>query len=815
MLLSHFIIAIRYILRNKLQSVIQVASLTIGLAVTLQLGLYVDHELSTDRFNENFNRIYRLEYGDYAILPSAVGHEIKEQFGEEIEVVRMAESDARLKYISEMGKRIVKRSFLGYSAYCDSTLFNVFTFHFLKGDPNTALRDPYTVVLTESTASTLFGDEDPLGKSIELEISRPRTRIYTVSGIVEDLPKSHFELDYIFSLGSRNEIDSNDLKMGVTDRLNTFAYQMNIHTYLLISPSLDIDETENRLNEHFRDHLMASKDFADGFALKMRPLKEVYFSKPIRNEQDNCRHGNLGLLRIILVIAIFVLVVASINYINVTTARSSTRAREVMLRKIVGASKSRLIFQFLTESVITSLISFLIAITIVQILYPKFNQLALVELSMAKLYQPRMMMASIAIVVIIGIIAGIYPALSLSGFRAFSTKNSERLTGEKSVLPRRILLTFQYIVSIILIISVFTIIKQLRYMRSADLGFNKELIINISDLGLAGIEPNSFKNRVEFREKLLKHPNIENVGFGRPFGSHRKSLPGSREINGIKSPIYYILADPDYIELMDLKIIEGRKFSWDEEDDFFKWPSDSTRRFLINETFKRQFELESPVGMILPFRLPWRIQDEIIGVVQDFHDLSLHHKIGPMVFLWAPAISGCNIKLKKYDVHETIRFIKKEYMTMFPDFTFEFSFLDEGYDLQYEYDERLILIISNFAFVAILIACLGLFGLSFFMASRRTKEIGIRKSLGASDRTIFILLSREFIKWVALSVIIACPLAWVIMNKVLQSYAYRTDIGIWIFILASIIAFAISFIAVAWHAWKTARTNPIEALRYE
>jgi putative ABC transport system permease protein len=784
------------------------------MAVTIQLGFYIDHELSTDKFNEKLDRIYRLEYGDNATLPSAVGHEIKERFGEEMDIVRMTVSNTRIKHISNKGKvDEQKKQLIGNSAYCDSTLFDIFTFHFLKGDPKTALRSPFSVVLTESTSRKLFGNENPLGKSIELEISRPGTRTYTVSGVVEDLPKSHLEFDYLFSLVSRKEIDTNNLKPGVTDILNTYAHQLNIYNYVLLSPSYDIVETENRLNAHFNDSLMAAFNYSVGSALKLRPLKDVYFASPLRNEMDYCKHGNLELLRIILVIATFVLFIASINYINVTTARSSTRAREVMIRKMVGASRIRLIVQFLVESVITGLVSFLMAITIVQILLPKFNQLAMTELSMIRLFQPRIMLASIVMVLILGLTAGIYPAIYLSRSRPFSTKDGERRLKSRSVMPRRILLTFQYAVSVVLIICVFTILKQLRYMKSADLGFNKELVVNISDLGLGGVGPIMYQNRVALREKLLKHPNIENVAFGRRFGSHRRSLAADSEINGIQSPIYWISVDPDFIELMDLKILEGRNFSWDVQGDY--WGTGSTRRLIINESFKECFNLESPVGMIIPPKSPRGVYDEIIGVVQDYHDLSLHHKIEPTVFVWAPGLNGNNIKLKEYDTLETIKFIEKEYTAMFPDFTFEYTYLDGTYDKQYENDERLILIISNFAFVAVLIACLGLFGLSFFMASRRTKEIGIRKSLGASNRTVFILLSKEFIKWVALSVVIACSVAWIVMNKFLQTYAYRTSIGIWVFILATVMAFGISFIAVAWHAWKTARTNPIVALRYE
>jgi putative ABC transport system permease protein len=269
----------------------------------------------------------------------------------------------------------------------------------------------------------------------------------------------------------------------------------------------------------------------------------------------------------------------------------------------------------------------------------------------------------------------------------------------------------------------------------------------------------------------------------------------------------WMTVDPDYFDLMAMRILEGRNFSRDEEADYHK--GEGLRRVLINETFMRQYQLESPVGVIIDNRI------EIIGVVEDYHFVSLHHKIEPTHFTWAEYLAGVSIKILPDNIPGTLRFIKKEYKSLFPDFTFEYSFLDEAYDQQYVRDEKLIIVISNFAFVAILIGCLGLYGLSFFMAARRTKEIGIRKVLGASSITIFIILSWEFIKLVALSILIACPVAWIIMNRWLQSYAYRTNIETWIFVLAALMAFAISFIAVAWHAWKIARTHPVKSLRYE
>jgi putative ABC transport system permease protein len=804
---SSFIIsAIRYILRNKLQSVIQIGSLTIGMAVMIQIGLYVDHELSYEKFNEKIDRIYRLEYGEKVALPSAIGHEIKEQFIQVENVVRITNNITRIKHISYPGKIHERKTELKVkSIYCDSTFIDVFTLQFINGDPKTAFRDPFSVVLTESTAVALFGNQDPIGESVEIVQMEPRTQKYIITGVIKDLAKSHLDFDILLSMVSLMELDNfNPLPSG-EKRLNTYTHNLIIFTYLLLPYPHDKTRTEKKLNIFFTDKLKDAGYYSEGSVLYLRPLREIYFSNPLKSERGYFKHGNLDLLRILLVIAVFILFMASINFINLTTARSSLRAREVRVRKIVGSLKSGLVAQFLVESVIISLVSFLLSTTIVRVLLPIFNQLAMSDLSVESLLQPRIVLLLLAGVLLLGSITGMYPAISLTGYPPVASLMSEKMTGDRSALPRRVLLTFQFTISIVLIICVFTILKQLNYMRTADIGFDKELVINLSGPGLSGGRT-QVENRLVFKESLLKHPNIIKVAFGQVPGGARKGFSTLLH-NGMEIKSNWMTVDPDYFDLMDMKILEGRNFSRDREADYHK--GQGLRRVVINETFMRQYQLESPVGVIIDNRL------EIIGVIEDYHFVSLHHKIEPTHFTWAEYLSEVSIKILPHNVPETLRFIKKEYNSIFPDITFDYSFLDETYDQQYVKDEKLIVVISNFAFVAILIGCLGLFGLSFFMAARRTKEIGIRKVLGASSRTIFIFLSWEFIKLVALSIIIAYPLAWIIMNRLLQSYAYRTNNVIWIFVLGALMAFAISFIAVAWHAWKIARTNPIKALRYE
>jgi putative ABC transport system permease protein len=814
MIRSYFIIAIRYILRNKIQSVIQIASLAIGITAIILIGLYVDHELSYDKFNEKIDRIYRLEYGEFVGQFSAIGHQIKENIPEVDNVVRMLNwggtTKSTIRYISDESKER-EREIKLVSKYiaCDSTVFDVFTFPFIQGDPASALRDPYSAVLTENTAREIFGNKDPVGEGLWIKTPTLYESYFTVTGIIHDIENFHIDIDILLSIVSLGAEDSAITK----NILNTYEGGDEFFTYLLLPDHSDVSRTEKNINTFFKDKA-EGRYLSEGSTFYLRPLEEIYFSSPLRNEYGYCRHGNVKLLKILSAIAIFILVLACINYINLTTARASLRAREVGVRKVSGSLKSSLIVQFLVESVIISMISLLIAITLVQVLLPTFNQLTMIEINMERFFKPGTILLSIIGILLLGIMAGIYPALYLTAFKPVAFLKGEQLTGLRSVLFRRVLLTFQFAISVVLIIGVFTILRQLKYMKTADLGFDKELIVMIP----AYYENMQwdFHKRQVYKEELLKHPNIQKVTFGDVPGFP----PGNSdfiEYNGIKIKPNYFKVDPDYFDLMDIELLQGRNFSWDIKGDFADYPNTDEwgGRVIINETLLREIGLESiedGINVIIE-ESPYKL--EIIGVVEDIHLVSLHHKIEPFIFIWSNPSGITSIKILPNNIQGTIKNIKNEVESMFPKETFIYLFLDDGLDRLYENDERLARIISNFAIVALLIGCLGLFGLSSFMAARRTKEIGIRKAMGASVRIVFLLLSREFVKWISLSVIIACPVAWIIMNRWLRSFAYRTNIGAGIFILAIVIAFAIAFLTVAWQSLKTARTNPVEALRYE
>jgi putative ABC transport system permease protein len=808
MIWNYFITAFRIIIRNKIQSVIQVASLAIGITAILLIGLYVNHELSYDKFNEKLDRIFRLEYGDAPGLPTAPGHLIKENISEVENVVRMVNWAGRESFMIvdlKNGDESTNKKYIKIPDFflCDSTIFEIFTFPLIQGDPKSALKLPFSVVLSESASKKIFVNQDPVGKILEFW-GYP----FTITGIMKDVKNSHIEVNMLISIVSINRMDD-WLKLN-PEWLNSYWPDFSYFTYLILPENRSKKFIENRINEYFTEHSQSDTYFfSEGSSFGLRPLKDIYFSRVMLNEMDYCRHGNAKLLRLLMTISVFILLLAIINYINLTTARASLRAKEVGIRKVAGSSKAALINQFLSEAVLVAFLSLLIALTMVQLLLPGFNQLALTDLDLETIMKPGTWTILLIFVILTGVVSGIYPALSLTQFQPVNSLTGGHLKGSKSAIYRRVLLTLQFSISIILIVGVLVIIKQLNYMKNADLGFDEELVVNLGNYGWQR-DPSK---RELFKEKLLKNPSIRKVAFSEQvMGGSKQAITQAIEIEGIKKQVEYLLIDPDFFDLMEIKLIHGRNFSWDFGGDSFL--AEQGRRIIINETAMREFGLESPIGSIVKFE-GFDRQDEIIGVVEDFHFESLHNKIKPCVYFWENVLNKASIKISPDNIPATIGYIKNEVLSIAPEALFEYSFLDESFEQQYQNDERLAKIITNFAIVAILIGCLGLFGLSSFMAARRTKEIGIRKAMGASVRSVFLLLSREFVKWVVVSVIIACPLAWIIMNRWLQSFAYKTNIGAGIFVLSIVIAFVIAFLTIAWKSFKTARTNPVEALRYE
>ena len=775
--------------------------------------LYVHHEFNYDKFNENYDRIYRLEAGEYGQFPPAIYEYVKDKISGIENITRLATYYKQyITYVPNDNPEGLK-SIEVYTSYADSTLFDVFTLPFVQGNPKSALKDPFTAVLTESTAKNLFDDKDPMDKTLEWWDHK-----FRVTGIIKDVKRSHIEIGGLFSYESIE-------KMWPDYNLNYISSSgwLWSATYLLLGDNMDQESVEEKINQvlaEINDGIMISVKF-DKFTV--RPLKDVYFKgHPAILYLQFGRYGNLTLVRTFMAIAVFILVLACINYINLTTARATLRSKEVAMKKVVGSSRFLLRYQFITESILVTLISFLLAFTLIQGLIPLFSRLAMVNINMSEFNTPIVWVLTVVGIFIIGIISGIYPAIYLTSIKSVNLIKGESRKGSGKTIVRKSLMIFQFSISIILIVGIITNLRQINYARTFDLGFKKDYIIQantpeVFDDQKSMFDPqhNQFVKRKTIKERLLRNPKIQKVSFttGGPGGG---SVPsGTFEIDGKEYTCQIILIDPDYLDLMGIELLEGRNFYLDNEAD--KWRQGNIPRFIINETAAKQFYKESPVSKILTGKSGdgESFQYEVIGMVKDFNFRSIHHDIPPVFMGWNYPWSDMKIKISSNDIPSTIKFIENEWRVVYGTSPFSYSFLDETFDEQYKGDEQGAKIIGHFAALAIIIACLGLFALSSFMALKRTKEIGIRKSLGASSRGIFLLLTQEFVKWVLTAVVIACPVAWVLMNKWLQTFTFHINLKADIFILAALIALVTAMLTVTWQSLKTARANPVEALRYE
>lgn len=803
MIRSFFKITLRILWRNKATSFINIFSLTIGITAFILIMLYVHHELSYDKFNENYDRIYRLQTDNYAKFPPIIGEYVKSKIPEVENIARIAIIGNGEEFISYSypGSTEIPVQVQSYSYFADSTVFEVFTLPFFQGDPGSALKEPFTVVLTKSTAEKLFGDLNPMGETVEIGDHQ-----YKVSGIIKDVKNFHINIDVLKSYASFSQI----YPMKYLNRIETGSQWWSA-TYLLLSDKIDPGYIKEKINHALAEINDVSLFMTEFQEFHILPFKDIYFKGSTANLQYG-KQGNLKLVQTFLAIAIFILALACINYINLTTARATLRTKEVALKKVVGSSRALLRYQFILESILITLISYLLALTVVLGLIPQFNQLAMVNINMSELNTPIAWGLSIIGVLLIGVLSGIYPAFFLTTINTVSLVKGVSIQGSRGAFLRQALLIFQFSTSIILIIGIITNLRQLHYAKNIDLGFNKKQIIFFSTPNFPGQKKHELRRT--FKERLLQNPNIQNISYtvGR-MGTELIPAPDFVIDGNERSGYVFMVIDPDYLDMMGMELTEGRNFSWDIE-------GDRNYRLIVNETAAYQMSLDSTVvGKIVYYTNPHQpetqLQMEIIGVVKDFHYQSVHHKIEPMCFAWFGPEANMNIKISSNNIPETIKFIEKEWKKIYGAESFQYSFLDDLFDQQYKSDEQGAKVISYFTVLAIIIGCMGLFALSSFMAVRRTKEIGIRKAMGASTENIFIMLTREFIKWVFLAVIIACPIAWIMMNKWLQGFAYKINLGADIFILAALIAFVIALMTVAWQSLKSALENPVEALRHE
>jgi len=793
MLRNYFTVALRNLMKYKGYSFINIAGLAIGLVCCFLIVLFVRHELSYDRFHENAPRIYRLLHASpqdpsqrSAISASGYAPHLLNEFPEIEHVVRFFTNagPANLKFGSEA------RTVNGF-VFADSSVFNVFSFRLRRGNPTTALQAPNSIVMTSEAAKAWFGDEDPIGKVI-INLRGILKINLQVTGVLEDVPSnSHLQFDYLTSFATINAFMGEHALEEYTN--------FNYYTYLLLRDG----STPEQLSPRFPDFLRKyrGEETANSTLLALQPLTDIHLNTSI--SWDVGTNSDKRYLYIFSAVAFFILLIAGINFVNISTARATLRAKEVGVRKVVGAERRQLIVQLFSESILSSVIAMILALSILQLSAPLFSTLVGREIAVELFDNFSLLPLLIGIGLFIGMIAGFYPAVVLSAFEPITVLKGLVTRGVKGARLRKSLIVAQFSISMFLLITVVTVYNQLQYMKTHELGFDKEQIVFVN---LSGEVKGRYRT---FRDKLLAHSQIQKIALG--------TLPGRVGTNrGYKWPgkekeedrgFYTMFVDAQTIEALGIEIVQGRNFS--EEIS-----TDTTNAYILNEAAVRELGWENPVGQ--PFHMWDEEMGQVIGVVKDFHFKSLHQKIEPLVLDVKPQWSWtAAIRLAPGNPREALDFIGKQWQAIEPELPFSYNFLDEDFERLYRSEERLGKLFSSFTFLAIFVACLGLFGLAAFTTEQRTKEIGIRKVLGASVRDILLLLSRDFSMLVAVAFVVATPFAIIGANAWLQNFAYRMTPSVTAFLACGLSVLIIALITVSSQALRAALANPTKALKYE
>jgi putative ABC transport system permease protein len=792
---------LRAIRRRRLYSAINIAGLAVGMACSVLIMLFVFDELNYDKFNVNHDRIWRVTrkwFNSDGVVNLHLGHVaapvgplLRNDFPEILHSVRLLQAEGLL--VSHGPVYFEEDRFF----FAERDVFDVFTFKMTAGDPATALAEPFAVVITSEMARKYFGAEDPIGKSITIQASGQSGDL-RVSGVVEPLPvASHFHPDFLGSFKTFEAIVGDEALQSWTS--NNYA------TYLLLPSGYDIRRLAGQLDAFVDRHM--SPETSAQTKLELQPLSDIHLRSHLNSEIE--ANGDMKYVVIFSLVAFFVLLVACVNFMNLATARSEARAREVGLRKVVGALRAQLVRQFLGESLLTAVLSLAVALGLVLLALPEFNRFVGRELALNVAWNGQIILFLAAITLFVGVVAGLYPALFLSGFKTVRVLKGRLEEGTSGFTFRKALVVFQFAISIVLIVCVGVVSGQLRFMRTKDLGFSKEHVVVLPS------SPAMIMNLEGFKARLLQNPDIlsvsaaKRVPSGHLLDSAQAQLLTGEERQALDFRISNLLVDYDYIQTYGIKMAAGRNFSRE-------MGTDATQAFIINEAAVRRIGWSSPGEAIGQGLLYGRLRGQIIGVVKDFHFESLHEEISPIVmYLSRSDLARISVRIAPHDIPRTLAFLEDVWAEMRPNRSFSYFFVDESFDRLYKSEENLGRIFRTFAWLSVGIGCLGLFGLASYSAERRTKEIGIRKVLGASVSELTVLLAKEFTKWVVVANVVAWPVAYYAMSRWLRNFAYRTDIGVGTFLLAGGLALVIAALTVSFQAVKTALSDPVRSLRYE
>ena len=788
--------AVRIIVSQRFYSLINIIGLSIGITACILVSIYVRYDLSFDRYHKNAENIYRIEFSfpqegvvnHVAQSQAMLGPTLKNEYPDIKKLSRICFSEPSL--VKAGGKNYYEDRI----SYADSAFFEIFSYQAIDGDITQFLKKPNSIIITESTAKKYFGEENPLGKVIEID----NKYSFEVNGVIKDVPpNSHFKFDFIAPYSALD-------KQPVAIYFNQWGATFGSYTYMLADKGFDPGAFEKKTENFFSTYTDIK---GDGWRVVIKPVLDIHLNSHSADEIEE--NSSMSKIYIISSIALFILLLACINFVNLSTARSSKRAMEIGMRKVIGASKYQLVQQFLGESVMFSIAALLISLLTVKLITPYFLTLIGTETALYYFSNSTTWLLIVGGVLLVGVFAGLYPALFISSYmpvEAIKGVNSANRGKNSTTYLRKALVILQFSISIILIAGTIIVNLQLRYLRNYNMGFDKEYMIVLPVF----IKVDNYKT---IKQELNRIPGVLSSTAARSAPTSRNNLGTECKPNGIDNHVGAFgievnSVDYDYMNHFGVKLIAGRYFSE-------AFPSDYPGTMVINEKMVRSLGFTNPQDVLGKsyFISLNGFKPEVIGVIKDFNSSSLHNEITSQVFMTNPKwFKEFIVKVKSANMSSTINSLKEVWAKFFPQYPFEYSFLDESIDKMYKSEERYSKVISTFSAVALFIACLGLLGLASFVTEQRKKEFGIRKVQGASIKSIVQLVTGEFMILVIVANVIAWPVAYFFMNKWLLSFAYRINISLWIFFGSGILALLIALTTVSVQAVKAAVANPVKSL---
>ena len=790
MFANYLKIIFRNLKKHKAYSLINIFGLAIGLAASLLIFLWVQSELQFDAFHSNANRICRIIREDVntphesmrGITSPPLAPAMRDDFAE-------IEMSSRFASWSTRNVRFGNRTFIEHDYYfVDPEFLRMFNFAFYSGDPHSALSEPNSVLLTQKTARKYFGEQNPIGKTMTID---DRFNV-TVTGVVSDIPKNstiYFDILSPYSLFVKEIIAPEDDQNWDFNMLTSF---------IMLSENTDVGTLNRKLEGYLQRYIPENNN-----KVTLQPFQKIHlYSAGFDRAFENL--GDIKYIWIFSSLAFFIILIACLNYMNLATAQAGKRAREVGIRKTLGANRRHLILQFIGESMFIIFIAFHLGIALVELVLSAFNGLTGKDLALSFFENTELLLGAISICFFTGILSVLYPAIVLSAFKPIRVLKGHLVTSRQRIRFRHFLVILQFFLSSALIIGTLTISRQLQYIRNKDLGFQKDCLLQIR-LGADQLSKYDL-----IKSELLRIPGVDNVTASLALPTNNANTPGCPDWEG-KDPDNHFeiraeFVDYDYIESFGIKIVDGRSFNR-------QFATDDSIAYVVNETAVRAMKLDHPVGKAFSF---WGMEGQIIGVMKDFHFRPLHTPIEPMVFkIYQPMFRRVILKIDPANVTETTDLIKKSWQQMLPGAPFEVHFLDEAFENLYASEEQLGQIFRVFSVLAIFIACLGLLGLVSFIAEQKTKEIGVRKVLGASIPDIFKQFALEFTKWVLLANILSWPIIYLFMRRWLHGFAYHISFSLWMFLLSTAMVVTIAIFTISFQSIRAATANPVDSLRYE